>query len=275
MMKIETCFLIVITVFIVECSKTNTEGNNSRTDENLSIELSAKDVVLYNGVETEFYSSANGNITQVSYFFDGLGIGTMIQGPFKIKFTPEDIDPGIHKLKCIVRSEIGNEFSAEITLEIKLRLGDKFKGGKIFYLTEGGDHGLIAAVEDLGPNSDMGFFWGQYGLLGTNNDNGSDNTIKMISVASNEDFAGYFFKSGYNYNGFNDWYIPSMNELKILKSNKDIVGGFNNTTDWRSNYWSSSEIDETMAQSLHFNVLMGGNLDKGSYKLKVRAIRKF
>ena len=69
--------------------------------------------------------------------------------------------------------------------------------------------------------------------------------------------------------GYDDWYLPSKDELYKLYLNKVIIGGFTNT-----NYWSSSERDDEFAYKLNFN-----NGDQNANNkvnvFKVRAIRAF
>jgi len=47
--------------------------------------------------------------------------------------------------------------------------------------------------------------------------------------------------------GYNDWYLPAINELNCLYTNRSAIGGF---TD--DNYWSSTEVDETQAKTQRF-----------------------
>ena len=43
-------------------------------------------------------------------------------------------------------------------------------------------------------------------------------------------------------NGYDDWYLPSKDELNKLYLNKDAIGGFVNAT-----YWSSTQSSSTLA----------------------------
>ena len=44
---------------------------------------------------------------------------------------------------------------------------------------------------------------------------------------------------------YSDWYLPCIDELNLLHTQKDVVGGFNDY--YIGCYWSSSEQDETRA----------------------------
>ena len=74
-----------------------------------------------------------------------------------------------------------------------------------------------------------------------------------------------------NLNGFNDWFLPSKDELFLLYEQKAIVGGFAN-----GYYWSSTDevnsIDSTYAQDFS----KGTQLPYGKLAvLRVRAVRSF
>lgn len=160
------------------------------------------------------------------------------------------------------------------TTPIVFKLGQSYQGGKIFYIDNSGQHGLIAATQDMQGGSDNLFRWGQYDLLNTDYDNGQGNTIKMSSKAPSDDYSGFRFKNGYYYEGYSDWYIPAWNELNLLKENKDYVGGFATGNKW-TKYWSSSEQSEKYALALDFTAMNGNPYDKSNYSFRIRIIRKF
>ena len=68
---------------------------------------------------------------------------------------------------------------------------------------------------------------------------------------------------------YGDWYLPSKYELNLLFLQKNVVGGFANTT-----YWSSCEVNGSTAWSVSFNSGAPGYVNKG-YPPNVRAIRAF
>jgi len=68
---------------------------------------------------------------------------------------------------------------------------------------------------------------------------------------------------------YDDWYLPSRDELKILYDNRNYVGGFDGLS-----YWSSSEYDVNYAWCQGF--ISGGQSQFVKYlDLSVRAIRDF
>jgi Protein of unknown function (DUF1566) len=68
-------------------------------------------------------------------------------------------------------------------------------------------------------------------------------------------------------NGFDDWFLPTKNELNLLYTNKDLVGGFNG-----NNYWSSTENSALGALYLDFPAgTFGGAVKTSSFS--VRCVR--
>jgi len=75
-----------------------------------------------------------------------------------------------------------------------------------------------------------------------------------------------------NVNGFNDWYLPSADELLHIYNNlySKGIGGFKST-----NYWSSNYDNMGLIYVNFSNGEERGAYDYKSYKYRVRAIRQF
>jgi hypothetical protein len=75
-------------------------------------------------------------------------------------------------------------------------------------------------------------------------------------------------------NGYGDWYLPSINELHKLYSNRSSIGEF--TTD---SYWSSSELSSSEGvANLALAIFFGTGATYGDSKHvanRVRAVRSF
>jgi len=259
--------------FVFSCEKP--DDSIQDPPEVIKVTVLPSDFTLYNGEEISIDVNVDKSISEAKFFFDGIFIGSSISEPYQINYKPVDITPGDHKVKCIVVSEFGNEFQDSTIVQLILRLGDRYKGGIIFSFFPDGISGLISAEQDLYINGTDRFFWADDISIGRDVNNGVLNTKRMSENTSNVEQVAYFFKDGFSFNGFNDWYIPSINELELLKENKNLVGGFTQLTDWQGLYWSSSEISSTKAEALNFNSLMGNAYWKNSYLLKVRLIRRF
>ena len=126
-------------------------------------------------------------------------------------------------------------------------IGESFGGGKVFYVYDGGKHGLIAALSDA--NGGAGIRWnaGEYQVTQARADGvgaGYKNNSIIIAnqgVGDGNDYAATVTnqysvtQDGVTYG---DWYLPSKHELGLLMLQKNIVGGFNG--DW---YWSSTQTN--------------------------------
>lgn len=266
--------LVGLVVAFSGCSK----DDSSAIAETINVSVSYTPTELFNGTEATFGATVNNEIKEATFYLDGKSIGSVISEPYCIKYKLKDIEPGNHKVSCSVKSTKGNEFIGETSFLLKLRLGDEYQGGRIFKLNKDGKSGLIGSTEDLAYNGEQGtevrFYWGIDGIIGTTHNDGKTNTALMAEKATSPSFAAYHFKNGYSHNGFTDWYIPSIDELEILKDNKSYVGNFSNETNWNAMYWSSSEQSESMAFILNFNALMGNTNKKGRV-FKIRPIRQF
>lgn len=158
-------------------------------------------------------------------------------------------------------------------------IGDTVLGGKIAYILKQVDpgfdanmqHGLVAAISD----QSTGIRWhnGAYkttGATGTAIGAGLANTNSIISSLG-ETTTSYAagLARAYKGGGYDDWYLPSKDELYKLYLNKVMIGGFTNT-----NYWSSSEQDYDFAYKRNF-INGDQNFNNKVNAFNVRAIRAF
>jgi len=152
-------------------------------------------------------------------------------------------------------------------------IGDKGPaGGIVFYITEGGLHGLEAAPVDQSITFTP---WGCRGTLIAGADEtaigtGAQNTADILAGCPDTPIAADI-AAGYTLNGFNDWFLPSKDELRELYGNRWVVGGL---SDAEKGYWSSSETNVDEAQGLIFHTGRHNSASK-HIPARVRAVRAF
>jgi hypothetical protein len=174
----------------------------------------------------------------------------------------------------------GNGIKGNEPEVIKHKVGDDWGGGRIFWIDDTGDHGLIAAVAD---QDGQGVAWNPGEGVKTGADKegvyrGMENSKLINSVQGNgAQYAARMcldHKKTAGNTTYDDWYLPSKKELSLLYGQKTIIGGFNITN---GIYWSSTESSgspATMAWEQEFRYGSQLEDDKDQPEL-VRCIRKF
>jgi hypothetical protein len=113
-------------------------------------------------------------------------------------------------------------------------IGQTYGGGRIFYIDGTGQHGLISATTD----QSIGAEWGCQGnhistsmTIGA----GQANTTAIVTACYENGIAARIC-SDLVLNGYNDWFLPSKDELNQMYQENNVISGFSGEM-----YWSSSE----------------------------------
>lgn len=117
-----------------------------------------------------------------------------------------------------------------------LKLGQWYQGGIIFYLNAA-NGGMIISDQEVAYTP-----WssGKLVIVGTELPLGTglSNTDKIITSMGGEgDYAAWKARN-YKGGGHSDWYLPSVEDLAIIRSRMDMIGGMKQT-----NYWCSTEYN--------------------------------
>jgi hypothetical protein len=155
------------------------------------------------------------------------------------------------------------------------QIGDVMEGGYLFYIDETGEHGLVAAMEDLGS-----YEWGCNGTSisgadGQSIGTGLQNTLDIVSGCSETPIAASEALA-HESEGYSDWYLPSKDALQEMYNtignggSQGNIGGFSN-----SYYWSSSEFSSNFAWNVNFDDGDTTNYFYKSNTYRVRVVRAF
>jgi len=126
-------------------------------------------------------------------------------------------------------------------------------GGHVFYITDGGLHGMEAAPEstesgtkDWGWDCDPRLIGTDETAVGT----GAQNTAVFIATCDDSSAPAWRCQN-LDLNGYHDWFLPSKDELMLMCTElvqHGNVGGFAQYA-----YWSSSEGDTSHAWDVYTN----------------------
>jgi len=170
-------------------------------------------------------------------------------------------------------------------------IGEVFGGGIIFHLWKdnlGQEHGLIVDLTDLSsgaPWSNLSA--GGAGLEPRSSWDGLANSLAIVNQLGHVQSAAALCLNSSN-GAQDDWYLPAIDELEILCSNRFIINKALRQINGASQilrvdsanneiiYWSSTELNEVFAWqfSLGYAAVTNSNEYKNALKY-VRAIRKF
>ncbi|MCL2097619.1 MAG: Ig-like domain-containing protein [Bacteroidales bacterium] len=214
---------------------------------------------------------AGGTIVEVQLMIDNVEYSVKTTAPYNFTVSTDDLAFGTHTLKAIAQNHQGTtgESAAVSITVIGAQVGQAYQGGIIAYVDETGRHGLIAAPED---QSDGILWWnGSYietGATATAIGTGKSNTEKIIEKQGAGAYAAQLCDD-LVIDDYDDWFLPSQDELNILYVNRIAIGGF-----MEAAYWSSSESDNYGAWYQYFANGFQSNTRKDS-EGRVRAVRAF
>jgi serine/threonine protein kinase len=156
----------------------------------------------------------------------------------------------------------------------KLKIGDTYAGGIIFYIDGTGQHGLVCAAYDQSSGAEWGC--NKNAIYGTSTTFGSgqSNTNKIINSCSESSIAAKICND-LVFNGYSDWFLPSKDELYFMYKNlkQNGMGDFAGASYWSSSEYAGHETYFVWLQSfINGDQLLCFEKDDSRY---IRAIRAF
>jgi hypothetical protein len=128
--------------------------------------------------------------------------------------------------------------------------GEKYGGGIVLHIFQphekgyiaGETHGIIVAEKDLHGLRTFGLIGVDLtGLTSSDIGYGKSNTEAIIAAYPDSASAAKFC-SEVKINYYDDWYLPSINELNLIFEKRQSLGTF--STDYTSHYWASTAYDD-------------------------------
>lgn len=207
------------------------------------------------------------------WYIDGTPISDANESSYKLS-SVQVSDIGTYTV--VVANNEGNVASNDAVLSVNDRyaIGDTGPaGGIIFYINDNYSDGwryLEAAPNDQSANAEWGcsgtIISGANGTaIGTGEQNTTDIEAGCATVGTAADICANLILNGYD-----DWFLPSKNELNLMSQNIRNIGGFSGNY-----YWSSSEYDADLAWDQYLLNGNQGQYSKNGHIDRVRAIRAF
>jgi hypothetical protein len=163
-----------------------------------------------------------------------------------------------------------------------LSTGQTGPGGGIVFFDKGENSGGWQYLEAASSDQSNGYVWGCEGnyvdiysqsFWGLSAGLGEGNTSQIVAGCNDASYAAKLC-ADLNLGGQNDWFLPSVGELFLMRENlfSNGIGDFIPN----ASYWSSSEYYPTTTNAWYLNFSYGsaGGYPKSS-PLNVRAIRAF
>jgi TonB-dependent SusC/RagA subfamily outer membrane receptor len=190
--------------------------------------------------------------------------------PVRVSANVTGLKPGTnYHYRIIAENDEGSVTGKDVAFKSEYVVGVHLFGGYIFYVDDTGEHGLVCAPTDQSHDA----LWGSCvpsGAAGREIGSGNQNTTDIVRGCPGEGNAAGIC-SDLELNGYDDWFLPSVDELMLMQANLDSkgLGGFEDTF-----YWSSTQ-DKHGAWVVNFFYGSKSNQSREKSSVRTRAIRAF
>ena len=173
-----------------------------------------------------------------------------------------------------VQQQLNEGISIETLLEnypLDSLYGKEYAGGLIFYINEADGTGMVAAPTDQSSTASWADMEDDIvGAMGTEIGLGKSNTKAIVDSCS-QSFAAAVECNSLDLNGYDDWFLPSEDELLqvyqklYLKGHGDLSENY---------YWTSTKKSVSTSSQIYFGTGAIGSATRSNLHY-VRAVRAF
>jgi hypothetical protein len=172
-------------------------------------------------------------------------------------------------VKAYATNRVGTAYGDQVSFStISFAIGQTYGGGVIFWLDGTGQHGLISATSNQSTSAEWGCYGTTIGGTSTSIGTGQANTTAIVNGCSTAGIAARICND-LVLNGYDDWFLPSKDELNQMYVQRTLIGGFTSAY-----HWSSSGFYANDAWAQYFGSGLQSYLNKGFGNF-VRAVRAF
>ena len=210
--------------------------------------------------------------TTESYGYRATADGSPVTGlnPVRVSANVTGLKAGTnYNYRIIAENDEGEVSGKDVAFKSEYVTGDFLFGGYIFYVDATGEHGLVCAPSDQSSDA----LWGSCvpsGAAGRSVGSGYLNTSDIVMGCPEKGTAAGICLD-LELNGYDDWFLPSVDELMLMHDNLDSKGkgGFEDAF-----YWSSTQ-DKHGAWVVNFFYGSKSNQLRDKSSVRTRAIRAF
>ncbi|WP_437395792.1 hypothetical protein [Flagellimonas lutimaris] len=214
-----------------------------------------------NGDVVGALQASGSNLSYAITFQNPAGAFTIDQNTGELSVADEtlfDFETNPNMLATISVSNGTQSVSANafVALNDVNEIGEYKYGGVIFWMNPTGDEGLVIALTNQSSSSTWGCSGVLTGSAGATIGTGETNTTAIISAGCATPGTAAELVSNLSLNGYDDWFLPSSDELIEVYNNLSIIQPVilsNGGDDFLSSYWSSTENDAYNADFIVFS----------------------